>query len=41
VKLAGYDGYVAGPPAMMSSVVDKLAAAGVERDRIRIDSFGL
>ncbi len=40
-SLAGYDGYVAGPPAMMSSVVDALAAAGIERDRIRIDSFGL
>ena len=41
VKLTGYDGYVAGSPAMMSSVVDALATAGVERDRIRIDSFGL
>ena len=41
VNLASYDGYVAGPLAMISSVVDALAAADIERDRIRIDSFGL
>jgi CDP-4-dehydro-6-deoxyglucose reductase len=40
-NLAGYDGYVAGPPAMMSLVVDALVLAGMERERVRIDSFGL
>ena len=40
-KLAGYDGYVAGPPAMMPAVVEALAGQGVERERIRVDSFGL
>ena len=39
--LTGYDVYVAGPPAMMSSVVESLARAGVDRDRVRVDSFGL
>jgi CDP-4-dehydro-6-deoxyglucose reductase len=40
-NLAGYDGYVAGPPVMMSSVVEALMLAGVNRERIRIDPFGL
>jgi len=41
VNLAGYDGYIAGPPAMMSSVVEALVFAGVDRERVRVDSFGL
>ena len=40
-KLAGYDAYVAGPPSMMPSVAVALAGKGVDRDRIRVDSFGL
>ncbi|MFN3628082.1 MAG: FAD-binding oxidoreductase, partial [Parvibaculum sp.] len=40
-SLTGFDAYIAGPPAMMSSVVDALAQAGVQRERIRVDSFGL
>lgn len=41
VNLVGYDAYVAGPPAMMSSVVEALAKEGVDRERVRVDSFGL
>jgi len=41
LRLAGYDAYIAGPPAMMSSVMDALTRSGVARDRIRVDSFGL
>jgi CDP-4-dehydro-6-deoxyglucose reductase len=40
-KLVGYDAYVAGPPVMMSSVVEVLARKGVDRERVRVDSFGL
>jgi CDP-4-dehydro-6-deoxyglucose reductase, E3 len=40
-NLIGYDGYVAGPPVMMSSVLEALVRSGILRDRIRIDSFGL
>jgi CDP-4-dehydro-6-deoxyglucose reductase len=39
--LAGFDGYVAGPPAMMASVMEALAQAGIDRERVRVDSFGL
>jgi len=39
-SLAGRDAYVAGPPAMMPAVAAALAQGGIERDRIRIDSFG-
>jgi CDP-4-dehydro-6-deoxyglucose reductase len=39
--LAGFDGYVAGPPAMMASVMAALAQAGIDRERVRVDSFGL
>jgi len=37
----GHDVYVAGPPAMMPNVVEALSGQGVDRDHIRIDSFGL
>jgi CDP-4-dehydro-6-deoxyglucose reductase len=40
-SLAGFDGYVAGPPAMMSSVMEALTQAGIDRERVRMDSFGL
>jgi CDP-4-dehydro-6-deoxyglucose reductase len=39
--LAGFDGYIAGPPAMMASVMEALARAGIDRERVRVDSFGL
>ena len=39
--LAGSDAYIAGPPVMMPSVVAALAQSGVDRERIRVDSFGL
>lgn len=39
--LVGFDGYVAGPPAMMSSVMAALTHAGIDRERVRVDSFGL
>lgn len=39
--LTGYDAYVAGPPAMMSSVLEELQRKGVSRDRIHVDSFGV
>lgn len=41
LSFAGYDAYVAGPPAMIPSVVESLARKGVDRERIRVDSFGL
>jgi len=40
-KLSGHDAYIAGPPAMMSSVMEALMRAGIAGDRIRVDSFGL
>jgi CDP-4-dehydro-6-deoxyglucose reductase len=41
VDLSGFDAYVAGPPAMMPSVTEALVAAGLDRQRVRVDSFGL
>jgi CDP-4-dehydro-6-deoxyglucose reductase len=41
LSLAGYDAYVAGPPAMIPSVVEALTRQGVDLERIRVDSFGL
>jgi ferredoxin-NADP reductase len=38
-ELAAQTYLVAGPPAMVDSVVEKLAAAGVPEDRIRPDRF--
>jgi CDP-4-dehydro-6-deoxyglucose reductase len=40
-KLVGNDAYIAGPPAMIISVIESLMHAGIARDRIRVDSFGL
>lgn len=39
--LAEFDGYVAGPPAMMSSVLEALTHAGIDREHVCVDSFGL
>jgi CDP-4-dehydro-6-deoxyglucose reductase len=41
LALAGRDAYVAGPPSMMPSVVEALAQGGIDREHIRVDSFGL
>ena len=38
--LGGRDAYVAGPPAMIRSVLDVLHGAGIPPDRIHVDSFG-
>jgi CDP-4-dehydro-6-deoxyglucose reductase len=40
-RIAGHDAYVAGPPAMIPSVVDALRESGVAADHVVIDSFGL
>jgi NAD(P)H-flavin reductase len=35
----GHDAYVCGPAAMAEAAVERLAASGVARDRIRLESF--
>jgi len=40
-SLAGRDAYVAGPPAMIPSILRVLGRLGVQGDRIFVDSFGV
>ena len=41
LALAGRDAYIAGPPAMMSTVIDSLRHQGIPAEHIAVDSFGL
>lgn len=41
LALANRDAYVAGPPAMLNSVLPELRAAGIRAEDVHVDSFGL
>jgi NAD-dependent dihydropyrimidine dehydrogenase PreA subunit len=38
--IANREAYVAGPPAMIGSVIAELRAAGIRAENIHVDSFG-